>query len=49
VWGHWVSALPSVVLGLLVGLAVERFINPLIFRKIVLLLLVVVGIRLILH
>ena len=49
VWGHWASALPSLALGLLVGLSVERFINPLVFRKIVLLLLVVVGIRLILH
>src|SRR5512136_2462230 len=49
VWGHWVSALPSVALGLLVGLSVERYINPLVFRKIVLLLLIVVGIRLILH
>ena len=49
VWGHWASALPSVALGLLVGLSVERYINPLILRKIVLLLLVVVGVRLILQ
>jgi uncharacterized membrane protein YfcA len=39
--------LPAIALGLVVGVGVERFINPATFRRIVLWLLVVVGVRLI--
>ena len=37
---------PSVIIGLLAGTALSKFFNPLIFRKVVLSILVVVGIRL---
>jgi len=44
---YFVWALPALVLGILIGTNMDRFINQEIFRKIVLPLLVVMGIRLI--
>ncbi len=47
VWQNYLSALPGIGLGLLLGFSLDRFINPLVFRRIVLVLLVVVGLNLI--
>ena len=47
VFHYYFWALPALVFGILIGTNLDRFINPEIFRKIVLLLLVVMGTRLI--
>jgi uncharacterized protein len=46
VWAAWRAALPGLGLGLVVGLLVERHINPAAFRRIVLWLLIAMGLRL---
>lgn len=46
VWTNYQLALPALALGLAVGLSLERYIHPAAFRKIVLLLLIVMGLRL---
>ena len=46
VWDNYRVALPALALGLIAGLGLERLINPAAFRKIVLLLLIVTGLRL---
>jgi uncharacterized membrane protein YfcA len=40
-------ALPVIGLGILAGISLDQYLNPLIFRKVVLMLLVVMGVRLI--
>lgn len=42
----YLVALPMLVLGLLAGFRLERHVNPALFRRLVLLLLVLVGLRL---
>jgi uncharacterized protein len=46
VWQTYVFALPAIVLGLIVGLALERFIRAAAFRRMALILLGVLGVRL---
>jgi hypothetical protein len=48
VWKYYLWALPAIALGLLAGTSLDRFLDPQVFRKIVLVLLVVMGMRLIL-
>lgn len=48
VWESYVAALPGLGLGLVLGLSLDRYINPVRFRSIVLVLLVIIGINLIL-
>lgn len=48
VWTTFLSTSPFIVIGIIAGLSLDRWLNPAIFRKVVLLLLVVMGIRLIL-
>lgn len=48
VWEAFALALPAVVLGVWMGVKLDRWINPASFRKIVLWLLVVLGMRLLL-
>jgi len=45
VWTGYLWGLPFLALGLLAGAGLERFINPNTFRKLVLILLVVMGLR----
>jgi uncharacterized membrane protein YfcA len=45
----YLAALPVLALGILAGTSLDRRLNPLQFRKIVLLLLVVMGVRLVLQ
>lgn len=46
VWGRYVLSLPAIALGVLVGLALERRIRPDVFRRLTLVLLVVLGVAL---
>jgi hypothetical protein len=48
VWQTYLLVLPALALGILAGSAVDRFINPRTFRKMVLILLVVMGVRMML-
>ena len=48
VWQYYLAALPGLVLALVLGLSLDRFINPARFRQIVLVLLVLIGLSLIL-
>jgi uncharacterized membrane protein YfcA len=47
-WGFFWTALPAAGLAMLAGFSLDRYINPAVFRRIVLALLVVLGIRLLL-
>ncbi len=47
-WGFFWVALPAAGLAMLAGFSLDRYINPAVFRRIVLALLVVLGIRLLL-
>jgi hypothetical protein len=47
VWQNYLVALPGLALGLVTGLMLDPFIKPQVFRKIVLVLLVMLGLRLI--
>ncbi len=47
VWSQLLLVLPAVAVGLLIGLVVSRFINRVLFRRMVLILLLFVGLRLI--
>jgi len=48
VWHYYLWSLPVLAVGILLGTSLDRFFNPETFRKIVLWLLLVMGIRLIL-
>lgn len=48
VWHSFWMALPAMALGLLVGFRLERYVNPRLFRRLVLILLVILGVRLLL-
>jgi uncharacterized membrane protein YfcA len=48
VWSYYLVALPAILLGISFGLKLDRRINPDVFRKLVQMLLIVMGIRLIL-
>lgn len=45
VWGYFLVMVPAIVIGILAGFSLDRRINPALFRKIVLLLLLIMGIR----
>ena len=47
IWSLFWRSLPWLVTGILLGLSMDRWINPELFRKIVLVLLVVTGLRLV--
>ncbi|MAS37943.1 MAG: hypothetical protein CL610_28370 [Anaerolineaceae bacterium] len=47
VWQHFWVTLPAVLLGLLLGIGAARYINPMLFRRLILLMLLVVGLTLI--
>jgi uncharacterized membrane protein YfcA len=46
IWWHLLAALPAVAVGAAAGLALDRFVNQELFRKITLWLLLVLGLRL---
>ena len=48
VWRYFLISLPAVAVGILAGTRLDKYLNPETFRKIVLVLLIVMGIRLIL-
>jgi uncharacterized membrane protein YfcA len=47
IWSLFWRGLPWLVIGIVAGLSTDRWINPEIFRKIVLVLLVITGLRLV--
>lgn len=47
VWNIFWWMIPFIVTGLIAGLSLDRWLNPAIFRKLVLVLLIVMGVRLI--
>ncbi len=47
IWSLFWRGLPWLVVGIIAGLSTDRWINPEVFRKIVLVLLVVTGLRLV--
>lgn len=47
VWQMFLWTLPFIALGLIAGLSLDRWLNPVAFRRVVLVLLVVMGLRLI--
>ena len=47
VWQNYLLILPAIVVGMLAGFFLDRFRNPLLVRKIVLLMLIVLGTRMI--
>jgi len=47
VWQNYLMTIPGIVLGMVAGLALSRFINPATFCKIVLVLLIILGLRMI--
>ena len=48
VWSSYLLVLPAIAAGLLAGAFLERFINPQTFRKLVLVLLLIMGMRFVL-
>jgi uncharacterized membrane protein YfcA len=46
VWRMFFWTLPFIVVGLVAGLSLDRWLNPVVFRRVVLVLLVLMGIRL---
>jgi hypothetical protein len=48
VWSYYLVALPAIGLGIFFGLRLDRRINPEVFRRLVQVLLIVMGLRLIL-
>jgi uncharacterized membrane protein YfcA len=48
VWNLYLLALPALLIGILAGVGLSRRIDPSLFRKLVLILLVVMGVRLML-
>ncbi len=47
IWSLFWRGIPYLLVGIITGLAMDRWINPELFRKVVLVLLVVMGLRLI--
>jgi len=47
VWQNYLVALPGLALGILAGISLDRRVDPIVFRKIVLVLLVVMGVRMV--
>jgi uncharacterized membrane protein YfcA len=47
VWQNFLIALPAALLGLLTGISLDKYINPALFRRLVLVMLVILGLNLI--
>jgi uncharacterized protein len=45
VWVYFLTVIPAIAVGMLAGFSLDRRLNPILFRKIVLLLLLIMGIR----
>ena len=48
VWQDYFFSLPAIALGLIAGLSLDRFLNPVVLRKIILMLLLLLALRMIL-
>ena len=47
VWRYYLLSIPAMVIGIIVGISLDKVIDPVLYRKIVLGILVVLGVRLI--
>jgi hypothetical protein len=47
VWQTFLYSIPAIIIGVLAGVSLDKFIKPEVFRKVVLYLLIVLGLRLI--
>jgi uncharacterized membrane protein YfcA len=47
VWRYYLTALPALALGALAGVSLDRWVNPATFRRIVLVLLLVMGVKMV--
>lgn len=47
VWQNLIFAVPGMILGVAAGFTIDRYINPLVFRKIVFALLIVLGLNIV--
>ena len=47
VWQHYLWSIPAMAVGILAGISLDKYLKPETFRRIVLVLLIVMGIRLI--
>ncbi|MCF6278025.1 MAG: sulfite exporter TauE/SafE family protein [Anaerolineales bacterium] len=47
IWTMFLAGLPGIALGLLAGISLDKKINPYVFRKIVLVLLLVMGVKMV--
>jgi uncharacterized membrane protein YfcA len=48
VWGYFLWSIPAMIIGIIAGTKLDKYIKPEIFRRVVLVLLLVMGMRLIL-
>ena len=48
IWRIYLWSLPVIAIAILAGVSLDKVLNPAVFRKVVLVLLVILGIRLIL-
>lgn len=46
VWRYYLLSIPAMIIGIIAGVSLDKVINPLLYRKIVLILLVFLGFRL---
>jgi hypothetical protein len=47
VWRYYLWSLPAILLGLFLGTRLDRYLNPQVYRKIVFILLIIMGVRMI--
>jgi uncharacterized membrane protein YfcA len=47
VWHHFLWSIPAMAVGIVAGTSLDKYLRPVIFRRIVLVLLIVMGVRLI--
>ena len=48
IWGYFLWSIPAMIVGMIAGTRLDKYIKPEIFRRVVLILLLVMGMRLIL-
>jgi uncharacterized membrane protein YfcA len=48
VWGYFLWSIPAMMIGIIAGIRLDKYIKPEIFRRVVLVLLLIMGMRLIL-
>ena len=47
VWDYFLLSIPAIIIGMIAGISMDKYINPEKFRKMVLILLIMIGVRLV--